>query len=64
MTAPDTYFADPTGTATEDGRFYRVDQLAAVEIVSGLTLRPIVSTTRCWASRGTSRSPRRHATRT
>jgi len=44
MTAPDTYFADPTGTPTEDGRFYRVDQLAAVEIVSGLTLRPIVST--------------------
>jgi quercetin dioxygenase-like cupin family protein len=36
-----SYFELPAGTPTEAGSFFRVDELPALEILAGLTLRPL-----------------------
>jgi quercetin dioxygenase-like cupin family protein len=39
---PDPYFAAPLEQPTEEGRYFRVDALQALELVDGLTLRPLL----------------------
>src|SRR5271155_5504586 len=44
MTEPDAYFGSPEGQPTKDGAYVRVEDLPVLEIVAGLTLRPVLGT--------------------
>jgi quercetin dioxygenase-like cupin family protein len=41
---PADYFGVPSGRPTEPGAYRRVDDLPIVEIITGLTLRPVLGT--------------------
>jgi quercetin dioxygenase-like cupin family protein len=42
MAEPDPYFAAPTEQPAQDGAFLRVEELQALELIDGLTLRPLL----------------------
>jgi quercetin dioxygenase-like cupin family protein len=44
MSVPSDYFSAPSERPTQAGAYHRVDDLPIVEILSGLTLRPVQGT--------------------